>query len=117
MEIPVVANERNGVFLSRRIDGKASSFATVLRVERNANNSKRLTVRPAVAMAILHIQWWPFSRVEKGRRGVGRGGGAARSLTQFGVILGKDLLTLSTVLVIMRFSGSHSISPEVTMTE
>lgn len=45
MEIPVVANERNGVFLSRRIDGKASSFATVLRVERNANNSKRLTVR------------------------------------------------------------------------
>lgn len=45
MEIPVVTNERNGVFLSRRIDGKASSFATVLRVERNANNSKRLTVR------------------------------------------------------------------------
>ncbi len=45
MEIPVVPNERNGVFLSRRIDGEASSFATVLGVERNANNSKRLTVR------------------------------------------------------------------------
>lgn len=39
MEIPVVANERNDVFLPRWIDGKASSFATVLRVERNANNS------------------------------------------------------------------------------
>lgn len=44
MEIPVDSNERNGVFLSRRIDGKASSFATVHGVDRNANNSKRLTV-------------------------------------------------------------------------
>lgn len=44
MEIPVVSNERNGVFLSGRIDGKVSSFAAVLGVERNANNFKRLTV-------------------------------------------------------------------------
>lgn len=44
MEIPVGADERSGALLSRRIVGKVSSFATVLRVQRNANNSERLTV-------------------------------------------------------------------------
>lgn len=84
MEIPVVSNERNGVFLSRRIDGKVSSFATVLGVERNANNSKRLTVRRQSP--------WQFFTHNGGLLEERTGEGAAPSPTEFGVILGKTSL-------------------------
>lgn len=70
MEIPVAANERDGVFLSRRIDGKVSSFGTVLRTERNANNSKRLTVR-------RQYPWQFFTHNGGLFRAVQRGGGCS----------------------------------------
>lgn len=44
MEIPVATNETKAVFLLGPIDGKVSSSAAALGADRNANNSKRLTV-------------------------------------------------------------------------
>ncbi len=60
-------------------------------------------------MAILHIQWWPFSRVERG--------GGCSLIDSVWCDIGKDLFALSTVLVIMRLSGTHSSLPKLMIME
>lgn len=101
MEIPVVSNERN-VSL-RRIDGKASSFATVLGVERNANNSYRLTV---------HRRYpWRFFTHNGSLLEERRGEGPRSLIDSVWCDIRTDLFALSTVLVITRLSGTHISLP------
>lgn len=61
-------------------------------------------------MAILHIQWWPF-------RGVEGGGVCCSLIDSVWCDIRKDLFALSTVLVIMRLSGTHSSLPKLMIME
>lgn len=60
-------------------------------------------------MAILHIQWWPFRGEERG--------GVRSLIDSVWCDIRKDLFALSTVLLIMRLSATHSSLPKLMTVE